>query len=88
MNMKNFISILTSCIFLFLLMVSPASAQPAAKALIEKECSKCHNLSRVKKAIKDSAAWRKTVNLMIQKGANIRSEETDAVLQYLNTLNK
>jgi len=86
--MKNFIVILVSGTFLLLMMVSPASAQPAAKALVEKECSKCHNLSRVNKASKDSAAWSKTVDRMIKKGANIKPEETDAVIKYLNTLNK
>jgi hypothetical protein len=86
--MKNFIVVLVSCTFLLLLMGSPASAQPAAKALVEKECSKCHSLSRVNKASKDTAAWKKTVDRMIKKGANIKPEETDAVIQYLNTLNK
>ena len=86
--MKNFIVVLVSCTFLLLLMASPVSAQPAAKALVEKECSKCHTMSRVTKASKDAAAWKKTVDRMIQKGANIKPEETDAVIQYLNTLNK
>jgi hypothetical protein len=86
--MKNLIVIFVGCTFLLLLMASPASAQPAAKALVETECSKCHSLSRVNKAVKDGAAWKKTVDRMIKKGANIKPEETDAVIQYLNTLNK
>ena len=86
--MKNFIVVLVGCTFLFLLMASPALAQPAAKALVEKECSKCHSLSKVNKASKDSAAWSKTVDRMIKKGANIKPEDKDAVIQYLNTLNK
>ena len=88
MGMKNFIVVLVSCTFLLLLMASPASAQPAAKALVEKECSKCHGIGKVTKASKDSAAWKKTVDRMIKKGANIKPEETDAVIQYLSTLNK
>jgi hypothetical protein len=86
--MKNFIGVLVSCTFLLLLTVSPACAQPAAKALVEKECSKCHSISKVNKASKDSAAWSKTVDRMIKKGANIKPEDKDAVIQYLNTLNK
>jgi len=86
--MKNFIVVLVSGAFLFLLVAYPASAQPAAKALVEKECAKCHNLSRVNKAIKDTAAWEKTVDRMIKKGAEIKPEEKDAVVKYLGTVNK
>jgi cytochrome c5 len=76
-----------SGIFLSLSVIAPAFAQPA-KDLIEKECSRCHNLDRVKKANKDKAAWEKTVDRMIKKGANIKPEEKDTVIKYLNTLNK
>ena len=86
--MKNFIVVLVSCTFLFLLMVSPASAQPEVKALVEKECSKCHGMGKVNKASKDTAAWEKTVDRMIKKGALIKPEEKDAVIKYLSTLNK
>ncbi len=86
--MKNFIVFLVSCTFLFLLLISPASAQPEAKALVEKECSKCHGIAKVNKASKDAAAWEKTVNRMIKKGAAIKPEEKDAVIKYLSTLNK
>ena len=84
--MKSIIVILISGGFL--LTASPAFTQPAAKALVDKECSKCHSLSRVQKASKDAAAWEKTVDRMIQKGANIKPNEKDAVLKYLGTLNK
>jgi hypothetical protein len=88
MSMKNFIIVLVSCAFLFLLMASPASAQPAAKALVEKECSKCHGIGKVNQASKDAAAWEKTVDRMIKKGAAIKPEKKDAVIKYLSTLNK
>ncbi len=86
--MKNFIVVLVSYAFLFTLMVSPAAAQPETKELVEKKCSKCHNLNRIKKASKDTAAWEKTVDRMIKKGALIPPEEKDAVIKYLSALNK
>lgn len=85
--MKNFIVVLVGCAFLFLT-ISQASAQPAAKALVDKECSKCHDTKRIYSANKNAAAWEKTVDRMIKKGANIKPQEKDAVLKYLNTLNK
>ena len=85
--MKNFFVVLSSCAFLFLL-ISTASAQPEVKNLVEKECSKCHGMGKVNKASKDAAAWKKTVGRMIKKGAEIKPEEEDAVIKYLNTLNK
>lgn len=86
--MKKFTVVLTGCAFLLLFAAFPAFAQPAAKALVEKECSKCHTLGRVNKASKNTAAWEKTVDRMIQKGANIKTEEKDAVIKYLGILNK
>jgi hypothetical protein len=86
--MKKFIGVLVSCTFLFLIVASPALAQPAAKDLVEKACSKCHGIGKVNKASKDAAAWEKTVDRMIKKGAAIKPEEKDAVIQYLSTLNK
>jgi hypothetical protein len=75
-------------IFFFLFSASSVIAQPPAKALVEKECIKCHSFDRVKKANKNIDAWRKTVDLMISKGAKIKPEERDAVVKYLNTFNR
>jgi hypothetical protein len=85
--MKSLMIFVISGIFLCLSVVVPAFAQPA-KELIEKECARCHNLNRVKKANKDTAAWNITVDRMIKKGANIKPEEKEAVIRYLNTYNK
>ena len=86
--MKNYLLILMSCTVALLFAGSLANAQPAAKALVEKECSKCHGLSKVNSAKKDIAGWEKTVDRMIKKGANVKPEEKDAVIKYLATLNK
>ncbi|PKN68360.1 MAG: hypothetical protein CVU54_14970 [Deltaproteobacteria bacterium HGW-Deltaproteobacteria-12] len=86
--MKNSFVILVIGAFLFLFMASPVVAQSEVKALVEKECSRCHGIARVNKASKDAAAWEKTVNRMIKKGAAIKPEEKDDVIKYLSTLKK
>ncbi|MGV8057077.1 MAG: hypothetical protein AB2L12_03435 [Smithellaceae bacterium] len=86
--MEKTVTVLTVCTFLLLFITCPVSAQPDVKALVDKECTKCHNLGRVNKASKDIAAWGKTVDRMVKKGANINAEEKDAVIKYLGTLNK
>jgi len=86
--MKKSIGILTACAFLFLFMATITSAQPAGKAIVERECGKCHGLSKVTKANKDDAAWEKTLDRMIKKGANVGPTERDAAFKYLRTLNR
>jgi hypothetical protein len=76
------------CIFLFLFTISAAFAQPAAKVIVDTACSKCHNVKRIYSANKNPAEWETTLDRMIKKGAAIKPEERDAVLKYLNTLNK
>ncbi len=65
-----------------------AFAQPAAKSLVDNECAECHNTKRIYGANKKAGEWEKTVDRMIKKGAQIKPEEKDAVIKYLNTLNK
>ncbi|MGA2525749.1 MAG: hypothetical protein ABSF79_03935 [Smithellaceae bacterium] len=86
--MKMFFVVLISGVFLLLPATTPLFAQPAAKSLVDKECSKCHNTKRIYSANKKAGEWEKTVDRMIKKGAKIKPEEKDAVMKYLNTLNK
>lgn len=86
--MEKFVIFFTSCTFLLLLAAAEASAQPSAKALVDGECSRCHGIGKVNKADKNAAAWEKTLDRMIKKGANIKPDDKDAVLKYLSTLNK
>jgi hypothetical protein len=86
--MKRFFVSLISSVFLLLFATTALFAQPAAKSLVDSECSKCHNLKRIYSANKKADEWGKTVDRMIKKGANIKPEEKDAVIKYLNTLNK
>lgn len=84
--MRKIFGILTVCIFLF--SASQSFAQPSGKAVVERECGKCHGLNKVTKANKDDAAWGKTLDRMIAKGANVAPGEKDAVFKYLRTLNR
>ena len=86
--MKNLFLLLVGFAFLFLFIASTAYAQPAAKAIVDKECAKCHNIKRVYGSNKNAEAWKKTVDRMIKKGAGIKPQEKDAVIKYLSTLNK
>ncbi|HPK53453.1 MAG TPA: hypothetical protein PK114_03275 [Smithellaceae bacterium] len=86
--MKKLFTVFVCCAFLFSIAAFSTWAQPAAKALVEKECARCHGIAKVNKASKDAAAWEKTVDRMIKKGANIKAEEKDAVIKYLSTLNR
>ena len=65
-----------------------AFTQPPAKALVDDACSECHSIKRVYSANKNAAEWGITLDRMIKKGAQIKPEEKDAVIKYLNTLNK
>jgi len=86
--MKRFFVFLISGVFLLIFTTAALFAQPAVKSLVDSECSKCHNLKRVYSANKKAGEWETTVDRMINKGAKIKPEEKDAVIKYLNTLNK
>jgi hypothetical protein len=86
--MKRFFVFLISGVFLLMFATTALFAQPKVKSLVDSECSKCHNLKRVYSANKKAGEWEKTVDRMIKKGAKIKPEEKDAVIKYLNTLNK
>ncbi|PKN18153.1 MAG: hypothetical protein CVU71_11600 [Deltaproteobacteria bacterium HGW-Deltaproteobacteria-6] len=86
--MKRVWMALASGIFLCAFAVGVVFAQPAGKAIVDNACSKCHSIKRVEAARKNASEWGATLDRMIKKGANIKSEERDSVLKYLNTLNK
>jgi hypothetical protein len=86
--MKNRFAVMTCCLFLLPFAVASVFAQPAAKAIADKTCSGCHNLKRLYGTNKNAADWAKTLDRMITKGAAIKPGEKDAVLKYLNMLNR
>jgi hypothetical protein len=76
------------CGVLLFLSASAVFAQPAAKATVDMACAKCHNTARVYQASKDVAAWNKTLEKMMAKGAAVKPNEKESVLRFLNTLNR
>jgi hypothetical protein len=85
--MKSILTI-SLCCALFIFSTSTIFAQQSAKDIVDRECSKCHTLKRIYSASKNAAAWGKTLDAMIKEGADIKPEEKDPVLKYLDTLNK
>ena len=81
-------TVLISGIFFCVLFSGAAFAQLAGKAIVDNACSKCHGIKKVESASKNAAEWEATLDRMIKKGANVTPEKRDAVLKYLNTLNK
>lgn len=81
-------TVLMSGIFLCVLSFGAAFAQPAGKAIVDNACSKCHGIKKVESASKNAAEWEATLDRMIKKGAKVAPEKRDAVLKYLNMLNK
>lgn len=57
------------------------------QVLVEKTCSKCHDLGRVSAAygIKDEAAWSATVTRMLAKSnaPAVTHEEHEAIVKWL-----
>ena len=86
--MKKVLAVGASGIFLCVLTAGVAWAQPAGKAIVDQACTKCHGIKKVESAKKNAAEWEATLERMIKKGAQVKAEEKEAVLQYLKTLNK
>ena len=53
------------------------------RALLEKRCTACHDLSRVTNKSKSLEEWRVTVERMVNKGANLNTTEQEILIQYL-----
>jgi len=86
--MKMVSSVLISVVVLAVFSAGFVLAQPAAKTLVDDACSRCHGIKKVYSANKNIDEWVITLDRMIKIGAKIKPEERDAVLKYLNTLNK
>ena len=78
--MKMFVVVLISGVFLLIFATTSLFAQPAAKRLVDSECSRCHSTKRIYSANKKAGEWEKTVDREIKRGAKIKPEEKDAVI--------
>jgi ferredoxin-NADP reductase len=75
--------------------IDPAHAAPVtidvnqASDLMQRRCSKCHNLDRVVGARKDAQGWVATVNRMqAMTGAGISDPEARTIISYLASQNQ
>ncbi len=77
---------------------SPAAAAPSTptpaktvvelpdgdgKAIATENCQVCHKLTNLTKAHKSLDDWKDTVQLMIDRGANVPADKVDTLVQYL-----
>ena len=53
-------------------------------ALMQKECTKCHNLDRIVRACSTGTLNKDTIKRMQQKGARINDEQVDMLVEMLN----
>ncbi len=55
------------------------------QAIVDSRCSLCHGVDRVVAAKHTKAQWMSIVNRMVYLGAPLTPDQTQTVLQYLNT---
>lgn len=60
---------------------SPSSLD--GKSLVETKCISCHGMDRIKNQSMDAAAWKSTVERMVEKGAQLTIEEQTIVIDFL-----
>ena len=53
-------------------------------SLMQKECTKCHNLDRIVRACSTGTLNKDTIKRMQQKGARINDEQVDMLVEMLN----
>jgi cytochrome c5 len=61
---------------------SASGAQDGA-ALLQERCTVCHSTDRITQAQKTSTEWDTTVTRMIDKGAQLTSDEKKILVDYL-----
>ncbi len=68
---------------LFSAATSSAQRSSEGQQLVEKRCQGCHTMRRVETAAKNADAWRETIQVMIQDGAEIEESEIPVMVQFL-----
>jgi hypothetical protein len=53
------------------------------QALMQQRCTVCHSASRITSAHQTAAEWKTTVDLMINKGAQLSLAEEQTLVSYL-----
>ncbi len=63
---------------------SPTTATTLdGKGLLEARCVTCHTLAKVASEHGDATQWQRTVSEMVQKGAQLTTEEQQVLVEYL-----
>ena len=55
------------------------------RPLVEKVCSKCHDLEGVKRSRNSKEGWSKIVDDMVSRGAEATDPEIEQIINYLTT---
>ena len=60
-----------------------AQEEPAGERIINAACQDCHDTRRIHTAAMDAEGWSKTVATMIDKGAEVSTEDLPVLVGYL-----
>lgn len=60
-----------------------APSQADGKTILEERCSTCHGLGRTEQAEKTEGEWEQTVTRMVNKGAELNTDEQAILVEYL-----
>ncbi len=77
------IAMVVAAAVLFTAASSSAQRPSEGQQLVEKRCQGCHTMRRVETSAKTADAWRETIQVMIQDGAEIEDSEIPVMVQYL-----
>lgn len=61
----------------------PTSASERAEEILDKRCSPCHTVERVKKKRFTRAGWEKILDQMVTFGARVSGKDRKVLLEYL-----
>lgn len=75
---------LSACVVCMAFVTAAAMAQDASQ-IVAGACSKCHPAKKLCPGfgVKDKAAWEKTLNTMVAKGAAVAEKDKPAVVDWL-----
>jgi mono/diheme cytochrome c family protein len=59
--------------------------QGPGKDILENNCGECHGVERVADKAWTKDKWRATVKDMVSRGAELKPEEIDTLVDYLST---
>lgn len=52
--------------------------------ILQAKCTGCHNLERIESAEYDDVGWAQVIDRMIDKGADVSTDEAAALAEYLS----